>query len=296
MLTAADLAVLFFGLGSAISWGAADFSGGLASRRSAAIGVVLGAQAVGLVIAAAIALGSGEQLLSLTDVGWAIAASLSGTLALVTFYRGLGVGRMSVVTTIAAVVSASFPLVVGAIIEGAPNPLQFGGMALGILSIAVVTLSAGRTESSAQEADAGARETAARLAIGLAVIAGLGFGGYYVLIDRVAEGSVFWPVTVGRLVGLTTLLVVVAVRRRPWFPAVSTRWLVLMAGALDFAGTAFFILAAQSGRVDVAAVLSSLYPVTTIVLAAMLLRERINAVQGIGILAAIAAIVLIAAG
>ena len=294
MLTAADIAVLTFGLGSALSWGAADFSGGLASRRSAALGVVLATTAVGMLIAPAVAVARGEPFLTPADMAWSGAASLSGTLALATFYRGLAVGRMSVVATIGAVVSASFPVALGAILEGAPAPLQLGGMVLGIVSIAVVTLAGSSTEAPGDEPAEGRRSTA-RLAIALAFLAGLGFGGYYILIDRVAEGSVLWPVTVGRVVAVSVLLTIVLLRRRPWVPVAGARRLVLIGGLLDLGGTTFFMLAAQSGRVDVAAVLSSLYPVTTIILAAVLLRERINAIQALGIAGAIGAIVLIAA-
>ena len=296
MLTATDLAVVAFGIASALSWGAADFSGGLASRRTAAIGVVLAGQGIGLVFALALAAGSGEALPAAIDYAWATAASLAGTVALVTFYRALAVGRMSVVATIGAVVSASFPLVVGALIEGLPTLLQLSGMTLGILAIATVTLAAQQPADHANVAEAEHARAAARLAVGLALIAGLGFGGYYVLIDRVSEGSVFWPIVTGRVVGLSVLLAFVTLRRTPWLPALGSRRLVALAGVLDMGGTAFFILAAQSGRVDVAAVLTSLYPVATILLAAVLLRERVRPMQAGGIVGAIAAIVLIAAG
>ena len=297
MLTAADAAVLVFGLGSALSWGAADFSGGLASRRSAALGVVIAITAVGLLIAPVIALARGEPFITPVDMAWAGAASLSGTLALATFYRGLALGRMSVVATIGAVVSASFPVALGSILEGAPAPLQLAGMVLGIVSIAVVTLAASSSAAPAEPSgESDGRRSAARVAIGLAVVAGLGFGGYYVLIDQVAEGSVFWPMMVGRVVGVSVLLTIVTLRRSAWVPVAGARRLVLIGGILDLGGTSFFMLAAQSGRVDVAAVLSSLYPVTTIILAALVLRERINAIQGAGIAGAIGAIVLIAAG
>ncbi|MDQ3879916.1 MAG: DMT family transporter [Chloroflexota bacterium] len=291
-----NLAVVAFGVSSALSWGAADFSGGLASRRTAAIGVVLGGQAIGLVIGLALAFASREPLPASVDYAWAAAASLSGTLALVTFYRALAIGRMSVVATVGAVVSASFPLVVGALVEGLPSLVQAAGMVIGIVAIGLVTLAAddaGRDRTAAKARHAGAT---ARTVIGLSLLAGLGFGGYYVLIDRVAEGSVFWPIVTGRLVGLGALVAFLTVRGGPWLPAVGSRRLVTMAGVLDMGGTAFFILAAQSGRVDVAAVLSSLYPVGTIVLAALLLRERVRPMQAVGVVGAIVAIALIAAG
>ena len=293
-----ELAVVVFGVASALSWGAADFSGGLAARRTDATSVVIGAQGLGLPIAATIAVASGEPFLSLGDIAWATAASTCGTIALVAFYRALSLGWMSVAATVGAVVSAGFPVVVGAALEGLPTPTQFGGIVLGIASIAVVSLAARTVESapagSTSAWDPDARRRTARLAIGLAMAAGLGFGGYYVFIDQVSEGSVFWPLTVGRLFGLALLVTFSVARRARPLPARRAVPLVVPAAILDLGGTAFFILAAQSGRLDVAALLSSLYPVATILLAAVLLRERPTPLQGLGVVGAIAAIVLIA--
>ena len=308
-----EAAVVVFGVASALSWGAADFSGGLASRRSAAMAVVVGSQALGLPVAVIVAGVRGEPFLASVDIAWASAASLSGTGALIFFYRALAVGRMSVVATVAAVISASFPLAVAAILEGLPSALQFGGMSLGVASIAVVSL-AGRAEAPpaattdppppdvapdadpAPDARALGRPRAGRAALGLAAVAGLGFGGYYVLIDRVTSGSVFWPLATGRAVAIVVILAIALASRTSLVPQRAAMALVIVAGVLDLGGTSFFILAAQAGRLDIAAVLSSLYPVTTILLAALLLRERPTVVQGLGIAAAISAIVLIVAG
>lgn len=293
-----ELGVVVFGVASALSWGAADYSGGLASRRADATLVVIGTQAFGLPVAAALALFSGEPFLSLTDAAWAAAASTCGTIALVLFYRALSLGWMSVGATVGAVVSAGFPVIVGGILEGLPTGTDLIGIVVGIGSIAVVSLGARAVDEapagSTAPWDAASRRRIARLAILLAALAGLGFGGYYVLIDRVAEGSVFWPLTVGRTVGLS-LLVVFSAARRTWpVPPRRTLRLVVPAALLDLGGTAFFILATQSGRLDVAALLSSLYPVGTIILAALLLRERPTGIQALGVVGAIAAIVLIA--
>lgn len=293
-----ELGVLVFGVGSALSWGAADYSGGLAARRADATLVVIGTQAFALPLAVALAIFFGEPLPSLVDVGWAAAASTCGTIALVLFYRALSLGWMSVAATVGAVVSAGFPVIIGGIIEGLPSALDLLGIVVGIASIAVVSLFA----RAAVEAPAGSttpwdedsRRKVARLAILLAALAGLGFGGYYVFIDRVAEGSVFWPLTIGRTVGLALLVAFASARRMRPVPPRRTLPLVVPAAFLDLGGTAFFILASQSGRLDVAALLSSLYPVATIILAALLLRERPTGIQALGVAGAIGAIVLIA--
>ena len=295
---APELAVVVFGVASALSWGAADYSGGLASRRTDATAVVIGAHGLGLPLAATIALLSGEPFLTLTDVAWATAASTCGTIGLVAFYRALALGWMSVAATVGAVVSASLPVVVGAAIEGLPTSTDLVGILLGIASIAAVSLFARSQEEapagSRSAWDAAARQRTARIAIGLAALGGIGFGGYFVFIDRVAEGSVFWPLTTGRLFGLALLVAFSVARRRRPLPARASLPLVVPAAILDLGGTAFFILATQSGRLDVAALLASLYPVATILLAAVILRERPTLIQGLGVAGAIAAIALIA--
>jgi drug/metabolite transporter (DMT)-like permease len=267
-----------------LSWGTADFSGGLASRRSAALTVVLWSQPLGGLVALAIVLARGESGVGTADVVWSVLAGLCGPTALVFFYRGLAVGRMGVVAPIAGVLGAAIPVVVGGVLEGLPTVAQLGGIALALVAVVLVT----RAEDGATGGD--------RRAVWLAAAAGIGFGLFFVFLGRVETGAVFTPLVIVRIVA--TLLVgffALATRtswrlhRSAWVPAI-------IAGVLDMGGNLWYLLAAQQGRLDVAAVLASLYPVVTILLAAALLRERIGRVQAIGIAVALAAIVLIAAG
>jgi drug/metabolite transporter (DMT)-like permease len=268
---------------SALSWGAADFSGGLASRRSPALAVVLFSQSLGGVLALAFALVRAEPLPQRADVAWAILAGIVGPSALVFFYRGLATGRMGVVAPIAGVLGAGIPVLVGTALEGLPEPAQLAGIVLAVTSVVLVTRSVEPAASGSNGA-------------GLAIVAGTGFGVFFVLLGQVSSGAVFGPLVLMRLTATVLLVGVVLVGRAPWRLARPSLGLAIVAGTLDMGGNLWYLLAAQNGRLDVAAVLASLYPVVTILLAAGVLRERIGLLQAAGILTAVGAIVLIAAG
>jgi drug/metabolite transporter (DMT)-like permease len=243
---------------------------------------VLWTQPLGLALALLFAVARGENGLSPNDLLWAGLAGLCGPSALVFFYRGLAVGRMGVVAPIAGVLGAGIPVVVGGILDGLPAPVQLAGIALALVSVLLVT----------RAGDPGAR---GRQGVGLALLAGLGFGAFFVLLGRVEPGTVFAPLVIVRLVATVLVGVVVLLSRGTWRLARPSYLPVVVAGTLDMGGTLGYLLAAQQGRLDIAAVLASLYPVVTIVLAAALLRERIGGVQAVGIAAGLAAIVLITA-
>ncbi len=245
--------------------------------------MVLWTQPLGMVLAVVLTLVRGEHGLSPNDLLWAGLAGLCGPSALVFFYRGLAVGRMGVVAPIAGVLGAGIPVVVGGLVDGLPGPVQLAGIALALVSVLLVT----RAE------DPGARGTQG---VGLALLAGLGFGAFFVLLARVEPGTAFAPLVVVRVVATALVGVVVLLTRGTWRLSQDNYVPVVIAGTLDMGGTLGYLLAAQEGRLDIAAVLASLYPVVTIVLAAAFLRERIGGVQAVGIAAALAAIVLIAAG
>jgi drug/metabolite transporter (DMT)-like permease len=281
----AEVTVLVFGLLAAASWGAADFSGGLASRRLSALAVVLASQVLGVVVAAGSALVRGEPLPGVTDVWWAAAAGAGGGIALVAFYRGLAVGRVSTVAPIAGVLAAAVPVAVGAVVEGAPDVRRAIGIGFALVAVVLVSAASGEDELAGDEPR--------RLSIALAVLAGLGFGLFYVLIDRVSSGLVFWPLVASRAASITTVGVV-ALASRPSFGGIrSVAPLIVIAGVLDVGGNAGFLLAAQVGRLDVASILASLYPIVTVLLAIVVLRERVGPRHAVGMAAAIVAIGLI---
>jgi len=275
-----ELAAPLLGLVSAASWGAGDFCGGLASKRSPLLGVLTLAYAAGVVMVVGAALLLGEPGPGPAALGWAVGAGLAGTLGLGSLYRGLAVGRMAVVAPVSAVLSAAIPVAWGALADGLPPATKLAGFALALLGIWLVA----RSDGVALD----------REGLLLAASAGAGFGGFLVMMHEGAAAGPFWPLAAARSTSLVLVLAVALLRRRPWAPGARALPLVLLSGVLDAGGNAFFVLAGRAGRLDMAAVLSSLYPVTTVLLAAALLRERVGRTQGVGIGLALAAIALIA--
>jgi drug/metabolite transporter (DMT)-like permease len=277
-----SFAQALLGLGSAVSWGAGDFSGGLAARRSPLLGVLLIAQLTGATLFALLALLTVEGAPTAAALGWAMTAGALGAGGLAALYRGLAVGRMAVVAPISAVLSAAIPVAWGALWDGVPAATQLGGFALALLGIWLVAGAGGGAEATPRHAG-----------LGLALLAGACFGGFLIAMNLGARGGTFWPLTAARATAFLLLLAAGLARRRPWRPTARALPLVLLAGALDAGGNALFVLASQAGRLDVAAVLASMYPASTVLLAAALLRERIGRAQAVGIGVALLAIALI---
>lgn len=275
------VATVIFGLTASLCWGSSDFCGGLASRRAYVGSVVLTSYTVGLVLQVLLALIWHEPFPTPMDVLWGGLAGLAGVLGLLAFYSALSRGKMGIAAPVSAVLTAALPVLFGIITAGLPTLLQLGGFVLAGLSIGLIA-GPQRTEGSPQR-------------IGLAVLAGCGFGCFFILISRVQSASTFWSLTMASLSSMAVLLPLLRFQRKPLRPGVAIAPLVALAGVLNALGTAFFVLAAQSGRLDVAAILSSLYPAATIGLSILVLRERIIRVQAIGILLVLLAIPLISA-
>jgi drug/metabolite transporter (DMT)-like permease len=278
------IAQVLLGLGSAASWGAGDFSGGLAARRSPLLGVLLVGQLTGAALMALLALLVQEGAPSAASIGWAMTAGALGAVGLAALYRGLAVGRMAVVAPISAVLSAALPVTWGALSEGAPTATRLAGFALALLGIWLI--------ASARD---GGDAAAGPAGLGLALLAGACFGGVLIAMNQGARGGTFWPLVAARGTAFLLLLATALVGRRAWHPAAGALPLVLLSGALDAGGHALFVLCSQVGRLDVAAVLSSLYPASTVLLASAVLRERIGRRQALGIAVALGAIALITA-
>jgi drug/metabolite transporter (DMT)-like permease len=273
-------ATIIFGLTASLCWGSGDFSGGLASRRANVARVVIGDYAVGFVLLVSLALVVRERFPVPIDLVWGGLAGVAGVLGLLAFYSALATGRMGIAAPISAVLTAALPVLFSSLTAGLPNLGQLAGIALALLAIGLISRPDG-----AKGAPKG---------IGLAVLAGCGFGCFFILISRVSPGSTFWPLAVARITSVVCLLIVMRVRgQQRLLPGRHVALLVVLAGMLDAAGNAFFVLAAHSGRLDVAAILSSFYPAATVLLAAVVLRERVTRMQGAGILLVLLAVPLI---
>jgi drug/metabolite transporter (DMT)-like permease len=186
---------------------------------------------------------------------------------------------MGIVAPLSAVIAAVVPIAAGAVLEGLPTPAQLAGF---VFALAAVWLLTGAGE---------ARQP--RRELSLALLAGVAFGCYFVLIDQAAPASGLWNLSFARTVPAVILLALMRAMRHPLLPPRSVLPLNILNGSLDAGGSVFFVLAAHLGRLDVASVLASLYPAATLVLAWLVLRERLQRPQAMGAAAALVAILLI---
>lgn len=274
---------VIFGLLTAITWGAGDFTGGLASRRSSAYQVVTIIWFAGFFVSFVVAVLSGEPLMPLSNWLWCAAAGGFGVLGLLILYQAMADGTMSLVASVSAVTAAALPVVVGSFVDGLPGIATIAGFILAIVGVWLIS-----------QVQNGQRKTQVSLGeLKLPLLAGMGFGLYFILMPQGSQDNVFWPMVASRSIGVFVMLVFMITRRRSWLPPRGSYPLLGLNFVLDIAGTIFYILAAQAGRMDIAAVLTSLYPGMTILLSWMVLREKITRVQWSGIGFALAAIALI---
>jgi drug/metabolite transporter (DMT)-like permease len=266
---------------AALSWGAGDFGGGIAARRGPLLGIVIATQLVGAGLTLVVAVTRAEAVPPAWEIGWALIAGVFGGVGIMSLYHGLATGRMGVVAPISGVLAAAIPVALGIVLQGVPGPARVIGMILALVAVMLVSRAGG----------GGSRRD-----VGLGTLAGFGIAVFNIGVSRFSAGQVFAPLTIVRASEGILFVLIVLLGRRTWRLSRPILPLVILVGALDMGGNAFYILATQAGRLDVATILSSLYPVTTVILATLILRERIAGSQLAGVLLAIAAIVLIGAG
>ncbi|GLV47498.1 hypothetical protein TJA_06690 [Thermus sp. LT1-2-5] len=267
---------LGFGLLSALAWGAGDFGGGMAAKTARTQAVVLWASLLGGLLFLVLAQARQEPFRP-PDLPFALLGGALGTVGLYSLYRALAQGTMSLAAPVAGVVGAALPVAWGLFQEGWPGTGPALGLGVGLWGVWL----ASRPEGNAN-----------LLGLPWALLAGLGFGGFYVLMDRV-EG-LLWPAALGKLTAFT-LVLLVSSPPKAHLPKAALPW-VLLAALGDAGGNLFFLLAAQAGRLDVAALVSSFYPATTVALAWLLLGERLGPVRTLGVLLSLLALGLIALG
>jgi drug/metabolite transporter (DMT)-like permease len=278
-MTGSELTPIIFGLTSAACWGAGDFCGGLATKRTQVTRVIISSQLISLILLLILAVALHGPLPAVDHLLLAGVAGIIGAIGMLALYRALAVGQMGVAAPVSAVVAASVPVIAGSFIEGPPNMAQLIGFGLALVAVWFISRTGG---GAIQWRD-----------LGLPILAGLGFGTFYVMIGSAGQDAVWWPLVAARIGSLSALFAVTIVRRQPRLVERQTWGLVVLIGVLEVGGNACYILARQAGRLDVAAVLASLYPAVTVWLAWLFLKERMYRLQSIGVLAALAAIVLI---
>ncbi|HZV80523.1 MAG TPA: DMT family transporter [Candidatus Binatus sp.] len=272
-------------LAAAFIYGAADFLGGLATKRNDVRVVVLLSGGAGLIIAilSLPVFGNGAPLER--DLVLGAGVGLAGVIGIAALYRGLAIARMSVVAPITAVIAAAVPIAYGLLRGERPSVGAIVGIVLALVAVALV--------SSSSDEDVAGQPEPKRTGIALALISGLGFGFVYVLLAASSRGA--WPLVASR----TTFLIVLGLTALIWRPAKlasGTGRLAVTSGALDMGANLLYLLALRHTLVSIAAVIASLYPASTVMLARMVLHERLQMVQWIGVACALVGVVLMARG
>lgn len=272
---------------AAVVYGAGDFCGGLATRRSAVTAVVFVSQLVGLlVLVPALTLLPGRR--DPASLLWGAAAGLAGCIGVALFYRGLARGTMSVVAPVTAVTATAVPVAGGIVVGERPSIWVLLGIVVAVLAVVLVSAEGGRIVSPVA--------LFRNRGILLALAAGAAFGLLFILLSRTSAASGLWPLLAARGASGVAMLVTALCLRLPLAPSRASWPLVVAAGIGDMGANVLFLLAERSGLLVVASVLTNLYPAATVVLARIILRERLAPVQIGGVVTAGVAIAFITAG
>ena len=271
----------FYALGTVCCWGVSDFLGGYTARKFNSFLLATLGHAGGFTLVFAIAAGNHLPMPASRSMAWAMAAGACGGTALALFYRALSQGNMGLAAPVSTVIGAAIPTVFAIFTEGSPRPLTVAGFALALVGIWLIS----RPEESGRPQG-----------LGLAFISGLGFAGFYICMKLAGSGAVPWLAASSRGASLvlTAAITLAGSKFRPFYTAGA--FVGIFAGCLDVSGTMLFIRAAQTGRLDATVVLTSLYPVITVLLARAVLKERFTAWKTAGMAAALAAVPMIARG
>lgn len=275
----AQLVPVGFSLAAVCCWGTSDFLGGYAVRRAPAFLFTTITHASGAGLMLTLALLDHSPVPSKPTVAWSIVAGALAGISLAIFYRALASGKMGIITPVTAVLSAGIPAMVGMITEGAPGTVRIGGFALAGVGIWLIT----RPEEGGRPHG-----------LSLALLSGIGFAGYFLCIKQAGEGSPFWIAGLSRACSFFLTGTIVAVAGK--VPSISRPdiRLAIFAGCINVTGSALFVRAVQTGRLDTVVVLSSLYPAVTVLLAWLVLKEHLLRWKLVGMFAALLAVPMIA--
>lgn len=270
------------GLASAASWGTGDFAGGMAVKRANVFGVIAIAHGADVLLMITVALLAGEHFPRAHEMWWGVASGVVNGFALAALYRALSSGTMSIAAPLSAVLAAALPVVYAAFSQGLPNRIQLAGFAVAAVSILLLSLPSGKVGRPK--------------GLSLAILSGLGFGFFFIALHKATMHTYFWPTAASRFgsAAIAACMLAGTGVRIPSKPHVL--WLALASGIFDLGGNLLFVVADHAGRVDVAAMLASLYPGATVLLARVLLKERVSRWQELGIVAGLLAVVMIARG
>jgi len=270
-------------LAAGIVYGAGDFLGGLASRRTSTLAVVVWSQAAGfLLLLVAVPLVGGAP--GARDLAWGALCGVVGAAAIALLYRGLAVGEMGVVSPITAILGTALPVAYGVLHNVRPSAMVASGIAIALVAVVAISWA---PPSSAGQAVRGLPE---------AFAAGALFGIFFIVLAQVRAEAGLYPLIAARAASFLALLIGGRLVRASFRPARDAVGIIIGGGVCDMAANVLYVIAAHSGPLAVVAVLAALYPASTVALAAIVLRERLRALQWGGVVLALAGVGLISAG
>jgi drug/metabolite transporter (DMT)-like permease len=281
MPASAQLASVLYALGAFLSWGISDFVGGYTARRFNSFYLAALGHLSGTTLMVCLALANHETLPALVHLRWAFAAGACGGVALALFYRALSGGNMGLAAPVSAVLGAAIPVAFSMLTEGLPKALPIAGFVIALAGIWLIS----RPESGRRPEG-----------LALALISGFGFALFYIFIKQAGNGSALWIAAGSRSASLVATGLITFLGRK-FSPTYRRGFgIALLAGCVDVTGTFLFIHASQLGRLDTAVILSSLYPALTVILARIFLGEHFTRWKTVGMIAALVAVPMIAAG
>jgi drug/metabolite transporter (DMT)-like permease len=285
--------IYLLALGSAVLYGAADFTGGLATRRASAIPVVFLSQASGLVLLAISLPLLPPASPSHADLLWGILAGLSGGLGVALLYHALAIGTMAVVAPTTAVCAVTIPVVVAVVLGERPSPLAAAGILLGIVSIVLVSRQTLPAQAGQQQSASRSRRVTG---VGTALVSGVAIGFFFLALAQTRSEAGMWPLIMSRSLSVLLFGGIAALTRQSVLLTRRVTTLTLGCGVVDMLANVLYLLASREGPLSIVVTLSSLYPASTVLLARIALGERLNLWQVSGVGCALAAVVLIVSG
>lgn len=275
-----EMLAVTYGLGSALSWGAGDFSGGCAARKCCVYTVLLFSQIIGAIILISVTLFMAQTVPPVSDLVYGGFAGFFGSFGLIALYKALSLGRMGIVAPISAVLAAVLPILFTFFSEGLPPFIKIAGFGMALLAVWLLSYSHTGNRFKRRE-------------FYLPFFAGLAFGLYFIFMNRAIHSSVLWPLVSSRVMSLGVFTMSYLIKsdtktpgRKEWLP-------IVLAGIFDIFGNTLFALATHLGRLDISVTLASLYPAVTMLLALLILKERLIRQQWIGVAIACLALVMI---
>ncbi len=295
------LAVLL-ALAAAVGYGGSDYAAGLAARRASVVRVTVLSEATAVVLLACVVPFLGSRAPDLASVLWGAGAGVSGVAGAMALYLGFRHAAFSVASSVSAVGTAAFSVLAGLVLGERPGALSLAGICFALPAIVAVSAPAGKRGPAGQDeagppGQRGSGATGRHAAgVGLGLAAGTGFGLFFIGLNRAGSISDLWPIVVSQVAALVTVTGFAAATRQLGLPQAGARRLAMLTGSIGAAGTFAFFLATHRGLLAVTAVITSLYPAGTILLARALSGERLTALRIIGLSLAAASVGLIAAG